>query len=172
MNTKEQLETARRLIEGNGSRPTSKQIADGAKIVTGLAENDDCLDAWRYILECHERGIGPFKTNKFRRAAKEAIACLDAVQRWSDEHKGRFSSDMSWCDDKVVREAMLRQYVNARRYRDKFVEDCVKSRITDGKFRAAAARLGAVWNRLCWRQSSSFSARNTIIALGMSPLMA
>ena len=147
MTVNEQLEAARRLIEGDGYKPTSKQIADGAKIVRELAENDDCLDAWRYMLECHERGIGPFKTNKFRRAAKEAIARLDAIRRWSDEHKGRFSSDLSWCDDRVVREAMLNQYANARRQRDKFVEDCVKSRISDGKFRAAAARLGLDWDK-------------------------
>lgn len=147
MTTNEQLEAARRLIEDNGSKPTSKQIADGAKIVRGLAENGDCIDAWRYMLECHERGIGPFKTNKFRRAAKEAIARLDAIRRWSDEHKGRFSSDLSWCDDRVVREAMLNQYANARRQRDKFVEDRVKARISDGRFRVAAARLGLDWDK-------------------------
>ena len=40
---KEQLELARRLIDGEGT--PSKQIAEGARIVRCLAENDDCLEA-------------------------------------------------------------------------------------------------------------------------------
>lgn len=141
---KEMLEEARRLIDGEAA--TSAQISEGAKIVRNLAENGDSIEAWRYMLDCHERRIGPFKTNKFRRAAKEAIARLDAIRMWTDGHKGRFSSDLSWCDDKIVRESMLRQYANARRQRDRFVEDCVKPRIPDAKFRAAAERIGMDWD--------------------------
>ena len=73
--TKEQLEYAHRLIDGEAA--SSKQIAEGARIIRELAEKADCLEAWQYMLECHERCIGPFKTNKFRRAAKEAIARLE-----------------------------------------------------------------------------------------------
>ena len=71
------LAAARRLMEGEGCPPTSGQISEGARIVRELAEKDDCLDAWKYMLECHERGVGPFKTNKFRRDAKAAIARLE-----------------------------------------------------------------------------------------------
>ena len=56
------------------------QIAEGAKIVRELAEKADLLEAWRYMLECHEKGIGPFKTNKFRRDAKSAIARLEVAE--------------------------------------------------------------------------------------------
>ena len=56
----------------------SKQISEGAKIVRELTDNADCLDAWKFVLECHERGIGPFKTNKHRRNAQAAISRLQA----------------------------------------------------------------------------------------------
>lgn len=75
--TNERFQRAKSLIEGASGEGGSKQIAEGAKIIRELAENADSLDAWKYMLECHERKIGPFKTNKFRRAAKEAIARLE-----------------------------------------------------------------------------------------------
>ena len=74
---KELLEMARKLIEGASGPGASKQIALGAKGVRELAEHADCLDAWKYMLELHERKVGPFKTNKFRRDAKAAIARLE-----------------------------------------------------------------------------------------------
>ena len=147
MKVDEQFEVARRMIEGGGTAPSSKQIAEGAKIVRDLAEKEDSLEVWRYILECHERGVGPFKTNKFRRAAKEAIARIDAIRKWEASHKGGFASDLSWCDNKVVREVMLDKYAKARRQRDKFVEDRVMPLLSDGKFTAAAKRLGMDWHR-------------------------
>ena len=76
--TKARLEQAKKLIEGSDGDGASKRIAEGAKIVRELAENADCLEAWKYMLACHERKIGPFKTNKFRRDAKAAIARLEA----------------------------------------------------------------------------------------------
>lgn len=72
----ERFQRAKALIESASGEGASKQIAEGAKIVRELAEKADSLDAWKYMLECHERGIGPFKTNKFRRDAKAAIARL------------------------------------------------------------------------------------------------
>ena len=75
---KERLEYAKSLIDGSDGEGASKRIAEGAKIVRELAENADCLEAWKYMLECHERKIGPFKTNKFRRDAKAAIARMEA----------------------------------------------------------------------------------------------
>ena len=75
--TGERFRRAKELIEGASGEGASKQIAEGAKIIRDLAENADSLDAWKYMLACHERGLGPFKTNKFRRAAKEAIARLE-----------------------------------------------------------------------------------------------
>ena len=73
----ERFQRAKALIESANGEGASKQIAEGAKIVRELAEKADCLDAWKYMLECHERGLGPFKTNKFRRDAKAAIARLE-----------------------------------------------------------------------------------------------
>ena len=73
----ERFQRAKALIESASGEGASKQIAEGAKIVRELAEKADSLDAWKYMLECHERGIGPFKTNKFRRDAKAAIARLE-----------------------------------------------------------------------------------------------
>ena len=73
----ERLQQAKTMIEGASGADTRHQIAEGAKIVRELAEKADCLEAWKYMLVCHERGIGAFKTNKFRRAAKAAIARLE-----------------------------------------------------------------------------------------------
>ena len=72
----ERLRQAMAMIEGASGADAKSRIAEGAKIVRELAEKSDSLDAWKYMLECHERGLGPFKTNKFRRDAKAAIARL------------------------------------------------------------------------------------------------
>ncbi len=71
------LEHAKALIEGGQRDGTSRQISEGVRILRELAENYDNLEAWKYMLECHERGVGPLKTNKFRRAAKAAISRLE-----------------------------------------------------------------------------------------------
>ena len=75
---RDRLAYAKSLIDGSDGEGASKRIAEGAKIVRELAEKADSLDAWKYMLECHERKIGPFKTNKFRRDAKAAIARLES----------------------------------------------------------------------------------------------
>jgi len=76
---KVRLEHAKKLINGASGADAAKQISEGAKIVRELAEDADCLDAWKFMLECHERGVGPFKTNKHRRNAKAAISRLEAT---------------------------------------------------------------------------------------------
>lgn len=75
---KARLEHAKSLINGATGAEASKQISEGAKIVRELTDNADCLDAWKFVLECHEQGIGPFKTNKHRRSAQAAISRLQA----------------------------------------------------------------------------------------------
>jgi hypothetical protein len=75
---RDRLAYAKSLIDGSDGEGAPKRIAEGAKIVRELAEKADCLEAWKYMLECHERKIGPFKTNKFRRDAKAAIARLES----------------------------------------------------------------------------------------------
>lgn len=153
MTQEEQLDAARRMIEGDGGEASSRcRAAEGAKIVRSLAEDGDCLAAWRYMLDCHERGIGLFKTNKFRRSAKEAIARHEIMQKWVAGRKNPFLSDLSWCDEKPIRDMMMQRYANARRQRDKFVEDRVKPLVTDRRLESAAGRL-----RLDWRNRSSFS---------------
>lgn len=74
---KDLLERSRKLIEEANGPGAPKQIALGAKGVRELAEQADYLDAWKYMLELHERKVGPFKTNKFRRDAKAAIVRLE-----------------------------------------------------------------------------------------------
>ena len=73
----ERLRQAMAMMEGTTGADAKSQFAEGAKIVRELAEKFDCLDAWKCVLECHERGFGQFKTNKFRRDAKAAIARLE-----------------------------------------------------------------------------------------------
>ena len=70
------LQRAKELIEGATGDGASKEIADGAKIVRDLAERIDSLDAWKYMLECHEKKVAPFKSNKVRRMASAAIVRL------------------------------------------------------------------------------------------------
>lgn len=111
--TKERLDAARRLMDDPAA--TSKQLSEGAKIVRELAEINDCLEAWQYMLDCHERGVGPFKTNKFRRAARDAITRLNVMQSVDFRNEGLGADDLSWCRDKVKREAMLGAYAKARR---------------------------------------------------------
>lgn len=142
---KEQLELARRLIDGEGA--SSKQISEGARIVRGLAENGDCLEAWQYMLDCHERGVGPFKTNKFRRAAKAAIARLNFMQSDDFLSEAQDPKDFSWCKDKVRREAKICEYRKARRQLDKFMTKCVQPIMTHRQYATAAARIGLDWNR-------------------------
>ena len=113
--TKEQLEYAHRLIDGEAA--SSKQIAEGAGIVRELAENADCLEAWQYMLECHERGVGPFKTNKFRRAAKAAIARLSFLQSEEARSDASDTTDFSWCKSKAKCEAKVISLPYSRRGR-------------------------------------------------------
>ena len=153
---KEQLELARRLIDGEGA--PSKQIAEGARIVRCLAENDDCLGAWQYMLDCHERGVGPFKTNKFRRAAKAAIARLEFMQSEGALSKAPDTKDFSWCKDKVKREAKICEYRNARRQLDKFMTKCVQPIIPNRQYATAAARIGLDWDRrVTFSQNDGFA---------------
>lgn len=143
--TNELLETAKRLIDDHAA--TSKQIKEGASILKELTEVRDCLAAWQYVLDCHERGIGPFKTNKFRRSAKEAIERLALMQEIDVCSPGSDSSDFSWCTDKRKQAAMMRTYAEARRQRDKFIEHRVHPLISHEKFVEAAARIGLDWNK-------------------------
>ena len=148
--TTEQLEYAHRLIDGEAA--SSKQIAEGARIIRELAENADCLEAWQYMLECHERGVGPFKTNKFRRAAKAAIARLSFLQSEENRSDASDTTDFSWCKSKAKCEAKVREYRNARRQLDKFMTDCVQPIVPRSQYVAAAARIG-----LDWRRRTAFS---------------
>ena len=142
---KEQLEFARRLIDGEEA--SSKQIAEGARIVRGLAEDGDCLEAWQYMLDCHERGVGPFKTNKFRRAAKAAIARLNFMQSEDFLSEPLDTTDFSWCKSKVKREAKICEYLKARRQLDKFMTKCVQPIVSQKQYAAAAERIGLDWSR-------------------------
>lgn len=75
--SKEQLSRAKALIDSGMANGRWKDLAEGARIVRELAAQTDSLEVWRYMLDCHERGIGPFKTNKCRRDATQAIKRLE-----------------------------------------------------------------------------------------------
>ena len=154
----ERLAAARRLIEGDGEKTASGQIAEGARVVRELAEKNDCLDAWKYMLECHERGVGPFKTNKFRRAAKAAIARLEAVQVRVARTGSSLLTDLSWCKDAATRDLMMREYADARRLFDRIVTKYVKPTLTRKFFDPAARRLGLEWGqRSLFSQTEAFA---------------
>ncbi len=139
------LETAKRLIDDSAS--SSKQIKEGAGILKELTEGYDCLEAWQYLLDCHERGIGPFKTNKFRRSAKAAIERLAFLQEMDLRAPTGDSTDFSWCTDKRKQEAVMHIYAEARHKRDKFIEERVRPLVSQEKFTRAARRIGLDWNK-------------------------
>jgi len=73
-NLSARLDVARRMIEVEG------KVSEGVKLVRELAEQADFPEAWKYMLECHEKGVGPLKTNKFRRAAKAALTRIETEE--------------------------------------------------------------------------------------------
>lgn len=75
--SKDLLSRAKALINCGMANGRWKDIAEGARIVRELAEKTDSLEVWRYMLDCHERGVGPFMTNKYRRDATAAIKRLE-----------------------------------------------------------------------------------------------
>lgn len=63
----------RRLVETASGDDQAKSIRRGCDMIRRAAEERDSTPAWETMLEYHRRKIGPFRTNKFARAARAAL---------------------------------------------------------------------------------------------------
>ena len=61
------------LVEAGRAHGDNKAIKRGCEYIRDAAEEDDFLPAWEAMLKYHNEGVGPFKTNKFARAARAAL---------------------------------------------------------------------------------------------------
>lgn len=71
------VDVGRSLVEKAQGEERSKSIKLGCAMIREAAEVQGYPEAWQAILEFHEKGIGPFKTNKFARAARAALKELE-----------------------------------------------------------------------------------------------
>ena len=71
------VDVGRSLVEKAQGEERSKSIKLGCAMIREAAEAQGYPEAWQAILEFHEKGIGPFKTNKFARAARAALKELE-----------------------------------------------------------------------------------------------
>ena len=130
------LAKARELVFSTGDG-ASRKIAEGADIVRKLAEDRDLLGAWQLMLEAHEKRIGPFKTNKFRRQAKAAIERLSVYSDWLKEFDGPAAPDRIWPDfsrllDCGKDDKVLKDYDRLRRVAGEY-SDSKCARLADAK---------------------------------------
>lgn len=61
------------LIEAGVDHKDSQAVKKGCDYIRRAAEEHDYPSAWEAMLRYHDLKIGPFKTNKFARAAREAL---------------------------------------------------------------------------------------------------
>ena len=61
------------LVEAGREHGDNKAIKRGCEYIRAAAEEDDFRPAWEAMLKYHNEGVGPFKTNKFARAARAAL---------------------------------------------------------------------------------------------------
>lgn len=74
------VEVGRNLIEAGLDHQDGKVIKRGCEFIKSAAEKDDYPEAWEAMLHYHEMGVGPFRTNKFARAAREALKRFAKVE--------------------------------------------------------------------------------------------
>jgi len=67
------VKVGRNLIEAGLDHQDGNAVKRGCEFIRTAAEKDDYPKAWEEMLHYHERGVGPFKTNKFARAARAAL---------------------------------------------------------------------------------------------------
>ena len=70
------VEVGRNLVEAGLEKGDNKAVKDGCDYIRRAAEDENYPEAWKAMLEFHERRVGPFKTNKFARAARAALKGL------------------------------------------------------------------------------------------------
>lgn len=78
------VEVGCNLVEAGLEKGDNKAVKDGCNYIRCAAEDENYPEAWKAILEFHERRVGPFKTNKFARAARAALKELE----YGEEHAG------------------------------------------------------------------------------------
>ena len=71
------VEVGRNLVEAGLEKGDNKAVKDGCDYIRRAAEDENYPEAWEAMLEFHERRVGPFKTNKFARAARSALKELE-----------------------------------------------------------------------------------------------
>lgn len=71
------VEVGRNLVEVGLEKGDGRAVKDGCDYIRRAAEDENYPEAWKAMLEFHERRIGPFKTNKFARAARAALKELE-----------------------------------------------------------------------------------------------
>ena len=71
------VEVGRNLVEVGLEKGDGRAVKDGCEYIRRAAEDENYPEAWKAMLEFHERRIGPFKTNKFARAARAALKELE-----------------------------------------------------------------------------------------------
>lgn len=71
------VEVGRNLVEAGLEKGDGRAVKDGCEYIRRAAEDENYPEAWKAMLEFHERRIGPFKTNKFARAARAALKELE-----------------------------------------------------------------------------------------------
>ena len=144
----EKLGVARELLNAEGAE-AARAIRRGAEIVRELAEREDVPEAWELILWGHEKGLAPFKTNKFGRVAKNALARLKGSGEFFSEGDRLLEAernsplpDFSWVENKKKRDSILSDYRQLRSSMSEIVGSNVYKLIKREDIDAAAARFG------------------------------
>ena len=144
----EKLGVARELLNAEGAE-AARAIRRGAEIVRELAEREDVPEAWELILWGHEKGLAPFKTNKFGRMAKNALARLKGSgeffaegDRLLEAERNSPLPDFSWVESAKKRDCVLSDYRQLRSRMSETVGTSVYKLIKREDIDEAAMRLG------------------------------
>ena len=144
----EKLGVARELLNAEGAE-AARAIRRGAEIVRELAEREDVPEAWELILWGHEKGLAPFKTNKFGRMAKNALARLKGSgeffaegDRLLEAERNSPLPDFSWVESAKKRDCVLSDYRQLRSRMSETIGTSVYKLIKREDIDEAAMRLG------------------------------
>lgn len=162
---KEKLIKARELLNAEGPE-ASRSIRAGAEIVRTLAEREDVLEAWELMLAGHEKGLAPFKTKKFARAAKAAICRLKDAASFFEEgdrlleiERNSPLPDFGWLEKAKKRDAVFADYRQLRTFMSEYVGTKIYKMIRREDMLEAANRLGIARNgrTLCFESEEEMA---------------
>ena len=162
---KEKLIKARELLNAEGPE-ASRSIRAGAEIVRTLAEREDVLEAWELMLAGHEKGLAPFKTKKFARAAKAAICRLKDAASFFEEgdrlleiERNSPLPDFGWLEKARKRDAVFADYRQLRTFMSEYVGTKIYKMIRREDMLEAANRLGIARNgrTLCFESEEEMA---------------